>query len=60
MGRAAFLAFRYNPQALQMVAPCGDLRHRGVRVVPQLLCCCQEHGRRLFKVKTTHLHIWPL
>lgn len=38
VGRAAFLAFRYRPQALQMVAPCGDLRQRGVRLVPQLLC----------------------
>lgn len=37
VGRAAFLAFRYRPQALQMVAPCGDLRQRGVRLVPQLL-----------------------
>lgn len=38
VGRAAFLAFRYRPQALHMVAPCGDLRQSGVRLVPQLLC----------------------
>lgn len=37
VGRAAFLAFRYRPHALQMVAPWGDLRQRGVRLVPQLL-----------------------
>lgn len=37
VGRAAFLAFKYNPHALQIVAPWGDLRQRGVRVVPQLL-----------------------
>ncbi len=38
VGREAFLAFKYSPQALQMVSPCGDLRQSGVRVVPQLLC----------------------
>ena len=37
MGREVFLALKYKPQALQIVAPCGDLLHRGVRVVPQLL-----------------------
>jgi hypothetical protein len=31
-----FLAFKYNPQALQMVSPLGALRQRGVVVVPQL------------------------
>lgn len=31
-----FLAFRYNPQALQMVSPLGARRHNGVVVVPQL------------------------
>ncbi len=50
VGRAAFLAFWYSPQALQMVSPCGDLRHRGVRVVPQLLRFVRnkrwhEHGK---------------
>lgn len=38
VGRAAFLAFKYSPQALQIVAPSGDLRQRGVRLVLQLLC----------------------
>ena len=37
IGRAVFLALRYNPQALQIVDPVGDLRHRGVFEVPQLL-----------------------
>jgi hypothetical protein len=37
VGRDAFLAFRYKPQALQIVAPAGDLLHNGVLVVPQLL-----------------------
>lgn len=37
MGRAVFLALRYNPHALQIVDPVGDLRHRGVLEVPQLL-----------------------
>lgn len=37
MGRAVFLALRYNPHALQMVDPVGDLRHKGVLEVPQLL-----------------------
>lgn len=37
VGLAAFRAFKYKPQALQMVAPWGDLLQRGVRVVPQLL-----------------------
>lgn len=32
-----FLALRYNPHALQMVDPAGDLRHKGVLEVPQLL-----------------------
>jgi len=32
-----FLAFQYNPQALQMVSPAGERRQSGVRVVPQLL-----------------------
>ena len=37
IGRAVFLAFKYNPQALHMVEPVGDLRHSGVLEVPQLL-----------------------
>ena len=37
MGREVFLALKYSPQALQIVAPCGDLLQRGVLVVPQLL-----------------------
>ena len=37
MGREAFLALRYNPQALHIVDPVGDLRHKGVLDVPQLL-----------------------
>lgn len=37
IGRSAFLAFRYRPHALQIVAPWGDLLQRGVRVVLQLL-----------------------
>lgn len=37
VGRGAFRAFRYSPQALQMVEPVGDRRHSGVWVVPQLL-----------------------
>lgn len=37
VGRAAFRAFKYKPQALQIVAPWGLLLQRGVRVVPQLL-----------------------
>lgn len=37
VGRGVFRAFRYNPQALQMVDPVGERRHSGVCVVPQLL-----------------------
>lgn len=37
VGRSAFLAFKYNPQALQIVEPEGDLRHNGVIFVPQFL-----------------------
>lgn len=37
VGRAVFLALRYNPQALQMINPWGDLLQRGVLVVLQLL-----------------------
>lgn len=37
VGRDVFRAFRYRPQALQIVEPTGDRRHKGVRVVPQLL-----------------------
>lgn len=37
VGRDWFLAFWYNPHALQMVSPAGDRRHSGVFVVPQLL-----------------------
>lgn len=44
IGRWAFLAFRYSPQALQIVSPCGDLRQRGVRVVPQLLCFVRKRN----------------
>lgn len=36
-GRDAFRAFKYRPQALQMVFPAGERRQRGVLVVPQLL-----------------------
>jgi hypothetical protein len=45
IGRWAFLAFKYNPQALQIVSPCGDRRQRGVRVVPQLLCFVRKRTR---------------
>jgi hypothetical protein len=58
VGREAFLAFKYNPQALQMVSPCGDLRQRGVRVVPQLLPSGQS-GKRDKVHDSTHLQIWP-
>ena len=46
VGREVFRAFKYNPQALQIVEPTGDRRHRGVRVVPQLLYLCVSvlHG----------------
>jgi hypothetical protein len=37
VGRDMLRAFRYRPQALQIVEPVGDRRHNGVRVVPQLL-----------------------
>ena len=37
VGRAVFRAFRYRPQALQIVDPVGERRHSGVCVVPQLL-----------------------
>jgi hypothetical protein len=37
VGREEFLALKYRPQALQMISPCVDRRHNGVRVVPQLL-----------------------
>lgn len=37
VGRGAFRVLKYNPQALQIVLPSGDLLHRGVLVVPQLL-----------------------
>lgn len=58
VGRDAFLAFKYKPQALQMVSPCGDLRQRGVRVVPQLLQSGQK-GKRNKVVSSTHLQICP-
>lgn len=37
VGRGVFRAFRYKPQALQIVEPVGERRHSGVWVVPQLL-----------------------
>lgn len=37
VGRDALRALRYKPQALQIVAPVGERRQSGVRVVPQLL-----------------------
>jgi hypothetical protein len=37
VGREIFRAFRYSPQALQIVDPLGDRRQRGVCVVRQLL-----------------------
>ena len=37
VGRDVFLALRYNPQALQIIKPEGDLRQRGVVEVSQLL-----------------------
>lgn len=37
IGRGAFLDFWYKPQALQMVAPAGDLLQSGVSLVPQFL-----------------------
>lgn len=37
VGRDVFRAFKYKPQALQIVDPFGDRRQRGVCVVPQLL-----------------------
>lgn len=37
VGLEAFRAFKYRPQALQIVAPCGDRLHKGVLLVPQLL-----------------------
>jgi hypothetical protein len=39
VGRAVFLAFKYSPQALQMMDPVGLLLHKGVLDVPQLLYC---------------------
>ena len=41
-GLDVFRAFKYRPQALHIVAPVGDLRQSGVRVVPQLLFRCQK------------------
>lgn len=38
VGLDALRALRYKPQALQIVAPIGERRQSGVRVVPQLLC----------------------
>lgn len=40
VGRATFRAFKYRPQALQIIAPVGDRRHSGVLFVPQLLQEC--------------------
>ncbi len=37
VGRAEFRAFKYNPHALHIVAPCGERLQSGVLVVPQLL-----------------------
>ena len=37
VGREVFRAFRYKPQALQIVDPFGARRQRGVCVVLQLL-----------------------
>ena len=39
-GREILRAFKYSPQALQMVEPVGERRHKGVCVVPQLLGWC--------------------
>lgn len=51
VGRDWFLAFQYNPHALQIVSPAGERRHNGVRVVPQLLQFVNEPGttRRVAK-----------
>ena len=37
VGLDALRAFWYRPHALHIVAPWGDLLHKGVLVVPQLL-----------------------
>lgn len=42
VGRATFRAFKYRPQALQIIAPVGDRRHSGVLFVPQLLSVTKE------------------
>jgi hypothetical protein len=59
IGRAAFLAFKYSPQALQMVSPWGDLRQSGVWVVPQLLGLVSKDSV-VKAVRSAHLQIWPV
>jgi hypothetical protein len=53
VGRDWFLAFWYNPQALQIVSPAGDRRHKGVLVVPQLLW---RWSAKIRKVPVQGLH----
>lgn len=60
-GRGAFLDFWYRPQALQMVAPVGDLLQSGVSLVPQFL----QYQVRIHAVRgatdgrETYWHTWP-
>lgn len=55
VGRDVFLALRYSPQALHIVAPWGDRLHRGVRVVPQLLLRRVNHRQQHGGTRSTWL-----
>lgn len=59
VGLEAFLALRYKPQALHIVAPCGDLRHNGVLLVPQLLQPVSTFSHPGINVDA-YLHTCPL
>lgn len=54
VGRAEFRAFKYNPQALHIVAPWGERLQSGVLVVPQLLFLVNY--RLYCNLRCTYLH----
>ena len=67
VGRDVLRAFRYNPQALQIVDPRGERRQSGVWLVPQLLflhvnvmpqlCALPDPPER--PSPAPYLHTWP-
>ena len=65
VGRDVLRAFRYNPQALQIVDPMGERRQSGVWFVPQLLippfvlACCDESCRLVVALERGASQVLP-